>query len=76
MKKPRCVELCIIYTAFSHSAGSIRQFTEKFLVAGAVDLKSVDDMSSSIQWGPGASGCKVGDGYNDCWFAVDEVSEP
>jgi len=33
----------IIYTAFSHSAGSIRQFTEKFLVAGAVDLKSVDD---------------------------------
>ena len=43
MKKPRCVELCIIYTAFSHSAGSIRQFTEKFLVAGAVDLKSVDD---------------------------------
>jgi len=26
-----------------HSTDSIRPFTEKFLVAGAVDLKSVDD---------------------------------
>jgi hypothetical protein len=43
MKRVGCVELCIIYTAFSHSAASIRPFTEKFLVAGAVDLKSVDD---------------------------------
>jgi len=65
-----------ILLSVMHSTDSIRPFTEKFLVAGAVDLKSVDDMSSSIQWGPGASGCKVGDGYNDCWFAVDEVGEP
>ena len=43
MKRLGCVELCIIYTAFSHSSDSVRPFTEKFLVAGAVDLKSVDD---------------------------------
>ena len=32
-----------ILLSVMHSTDSIRPFTEKFLVAGAVDLKSVDD---------------------------------